>query len=154
MDQDETREYIRDGRAPIPESEVTSRVMSANRPKDTKPELLMRWALRQVGISGYRLHWKNTPGRPDIAYPGRKIAIFVNGCYWHRCPRCNLSLPKSNTEWWRAKFEGNKERDKRKKLALEEVGWKVFVIWECELKDNPLDCALRIKSFIEFQDAD
>lgn len=149
MDQEETRKYIRDGRAPIPESEVTSRVMSANRPKDTKPELQMRWALRQVGIPGYRLHWKKAPGRPDIAYPGRKVAVFVHGCFWHRCPICDKQLPKSNTEWWRKKFKRNKERDARKTAHLEEEGWKVLVIWECEIKDNPVQCALRVKEYVD-----
>lgn len=92
-------EYLRDGRAPIPDSEITSRVMSSNKGKNTKPEILMRDALRQIGIPGYRLHWKKAPGRPDIAYPGKKIAIFVHGCYWHRCPHCDLPLPKTNTEF-------------------------------------------------------
>ena len=148
MGHEETREYTRNGRAPIPESEVTSRVMSANRPKDTKPELLMRWALRHVGIPGYRMHWKKAPGRPDIAYPGRKIAVFVNGCYWHRCPKCDLPLPKSNTEYWKKKFEKNVERDARKKQSLEETGWKVFIFWECDIKKDPVECALEVKSFI------
>lgn len=83
------KNYIRDGRAPIPESEITSKVMSAVRGKDTKPELALRKALKDVGIQGYRLHWKRAPGRPDIAYPGSKVAIFVHGCFWHRCPYCN-----------------------------------------------------------------
>ena len=149
MNHEETRVYIRNGRAPIPESEVTSRVMSANRPKDTKPELLMRWALRQVGIPGYRLHWKKAPGRPDIAYPGRKIAVFVNGCYWHRCPKCDLPLPKSNTEWWKKKFEKNVERDARKKRSLEETGWKVFIFWECEINEAAISIAHRVRAFID-----
>jgi len=114
--------YIRDGRAPIPTSEITSRVMSANLGKNTKPELVLRKALRTIGLPGYRLHWKNAPGRPDIVFPGRKIAIFVNGCYWHRCPHCNLPLPKSNTDFWMEKFEKNKERDAEKIRNLEEKG--------------------------------
>lgn len=141
--------YIRDGRAPIPKSETTSKVMSANVPKDTKPELVLRRSLRKIGLSGYRLHWKKASGRPDIAYPGRKIAIFVNGCFWHRCPHCNLPIPKSNTEFWLKKFERNKERDAMKIHNLEEDGWKVIVLWECEIKRDALGCAKRVKNLIE-----
>lgn len=137
--------YIRDGRAPIPDSETTSKVMSSNKGKDTKPEIMMRDALRQVGIPGYRLHWKKAPGRPDITYPGKKIAIFVHGCYWHRCPHCDLLLPKSNTEFWSEKFRKNKERDIKKKRLLENEGWKVLTIWECEIKKDVLECAQRVK---------
>jgi DNA mismatch endonuclease (patch repair protein) len=142
------REYIRDGRAPIPKSEITSRVMSANRGKDTKPELLLRSALREVGLGGYRLHWKKAPGRPDIAYPGRKIAIFVNGCFWHRCPKCDLPLPKSHTQFWKKKFERNVERDACKKRALEDEGWKVLVFWECEVKKDVGGLALKVTEYV------
>lgn len=144
--------YIRDGRAPIPKLETTSKVMSANVPKDTKPELVLRKSLRKIGISGYRLHWKKASGRPDIAYPGRKIAIFVNGCFWHRCPHCNLPLPKSNTDFWLKKFERNKERDAKKIHNLEEDGWKVIVLWECEIKKDVLGCAKRVKNVIQSDD--
>ena len=144
--QDET--YIRDGRAPIPESDVTSRVMRANKAKGTKPELMMRESLRLIGLPGYRLHWKKAPGRPDIAYPGKKTAIFVNGCFWHRCPKCNFPLPKSNTEYWNQKFERNVRRDLEKTQALEQNGWKVFTFWECEIKSNPMQCARSVKEYI------
>lgn len=137
--------YIRDGRAPIPESEVTSKVMSANKDRDTGPELVLRQALRENGLSGYRLNWKKAPGRPDIAYPGRRVAIFVNGCYWHRCPHCDLPLPKSNTEWWKKKFERNQERDERKLTELEKAGWSTIVVWECEIKKGIDDVINQIK---------
>ena len=133
------KEFIRDGRAPIPKNEAISRVMSANRAKNTKPELILRKALWHSGYSGYRLHWKKAPGRPDICYPGKKIAIFVNGCFWHRCPNCNPPMPKSNTPFWQEKFQKNKERDKRKIINLEQEGWRVFVFWECEINENVLD---------------
>ena len=149
MTSEQKKEYIRDGRSPIPSSDAISRVMSANKGKNTKPELIMRAALREAGLPGYRLHWKKVPGRPDIAYPGKKIAIFVNGCYWHGCPICNLPLPKSNTEFWKAKFERNKARDKRKQAKLENLGWKVFVIWEHEISENPISCAAKIKAYVE-----
>ena len=137
--------YIRDGRAPIPESEVTSRVMSRIRGKDTKPELVLRRALRKVGASGYRLHWKKASGRPDIAFPGKKLAVFVHGCYWHRCPHCGPSMPKSHTDFWKKKFERNQERDARKIRELEDAGWNVIVVWECQLKKDSLGPAKDIK---------
>ena len=141
--------YIRDGRAPIPDSEIISKVMSANTGKNTKPEITFRKALREVGIPGYRLHWKKAPGRPDIAYPGKQIAIFVHGCYWHRCPYCNLPLPKSHTEFWAEKFRKNKERDARKKASLEEEGWNVLVFWECQIKKDVIACAEKVKKLYD-----
>lgn len=92
--------------------------------------------LRAAGFPGYRLQWKHAPGHPDIAYPGRKVAIFVNGCFWHRCPKCDLPLPKTNPEYWEEKFRRNVQRDKQKTAELEQLGWRVFVIWECELKST------------------
>ena len=114
--------------------DIKNKSMQSNKRRDTKPELKVRKLLRDAGYPGYRLQWKKVPGRPDIAYPGRKIAIFVNGCFWHRCPKCNLPLPKSNQEFWEAKFKRNVERDQRKIGELEALGWKTFVIWECELE--------------------
>lgn len=125
------------GPPPEPTSAAVSRSMRGNRGRDTKPELLLRGLLREAGYPGYRLHWKKAPGRPDIAYPGRRVAIFVNGCYWHRCPHCQPSSPKAHTEFWERKFELNQERDARKQRELEAAGWTVFVVWECELEDQP-----------------
>ena len=101
-----------------PLNENTTKSMKSNRRKDTKPELVLRRALRDAGFPGYRLQWK-IPGRPDICYPGRKVAIFVNGCFWHRCPYCNLPIPKHNHEYWVEKFYRNQERDRRDVAELE-----------------------------------
>ncbi|MBQ1840826.1 MAG: very short patch repair endonuclease, partial [Atopobiaceae bacterium] len=106
--------------------------------KNTKPELLVRHMLREAGLPGYRLHWKKAPGKPDVCYPGRKVAVFVNGCYWHRCPHCALPMPKSNVEFWSQKFERNRSRDERDQRMLLEQGWKVLVVWECRLKGDRL----------------
>lgn len=114
-------------------SQSVHNVMVANKRANTKPELLVRKKLREAGLVGYRLQWK-VPGRPDIAWPGKKVALFVNGCFWHRCPYCNLSLPKTNVEYWSVKFERNVERDKRSISSLQEMGWTVFTVWECQLK--------------------
>ena len=113
--------------------------MKGNKRADTKPEMLVRQRLREVGLTGYRLQWKKAPGRPDIAFPGRKIAIFVNGCFWHRCPHCNPSTPKRNVEFWQAKFKRNVERDARAIDELKEMGWAPITIWECELKRDRID---------------
>lgn len=120
-------------------SEATRHVMQANKSKNTKPELLVRRHLREAGLPGYRLHWKKCPGKPDICYPGRKIAIFVNGCFWHRCPHCNLSTPKTNMEFWEAKFARNRARDERNQRELVDQGWTVLVVWECTLKKARLE---------------
>ncbi len=124
-------------------SAATRRVMQANKSKNTKPELKVRHALREAGLPGYRLHWKKCAGRPDICYPGRKIAIFVNGCFWHRCPHCNLSEPKSNVEFWQAKFARNRARDERNYQSLMAQGWTVLVVWECALKKKRIDATLQ-----------
>jgi DNA mismatch endonuclease (patch repair protein) len=108
--------------------------MRANKGKDTAPELRLRALLREAGFRGYRLHWRKAPGHPDIAFPGRRIAVFVHGCFWHQCPHCNPPSPKTNREFWLAKFEDNRRRDERNQRALEEDGWSVIIVWECELQ--------------------
>jgi len=142
------RFYIRDGRAPLPDKESTSRVMSANRAKNTHPELSLRRALWKVGIKGYRLNWKKAPGRPDIAFPAKKIAIFVNGCFWHRCPHCHPRLPKTHRSFWKKKFSNNVRRDNEKILELEQDGWKVLTIWECEIKKDIQQSVIRVKELM------
>jgi len=119
-------------------SEAVHKSMVGNKRADTRPELLVRSRLRAAGLSGYRLQWK-IPGRPDIAWPGKKVALFVNGCFWHRCPHCALALPKTNIEYWTLKFERNQKRDARNLEVLEAMGWKTHVIWECQLKKKCID---------------
>ena len=127
---------------PMEVSIAVHNVMVANKSTNTKPELFVREALRSAGFPGYRLHWRiDGEGgrylcRPDISFPGRKLAVFVHGCFWHRCPRCNLGLPKSNVDYWIQKFDKNVKRDRRKEYSLKEMGWKVDTIWECGLEDG------------------
>ncbi len=125
-----------DNRNPPPTNENVRKSMRSNKGKGTKPELIVRQMLRELGYPGYRLNWKKAPGHPDIAYPGRRIAIFVNGCFWHHCPRCDLPMPKSHSDFWRTKIERNVQRDERKNGELVEAGWTVITIWECELKKD------------------
>jgi DNA mismatch endonuclease, patch repair protein len=129
------KDYIRDKRSPTPRSSVSSKVMSAIKAKNTKPEVNFRKALREAGMTGYRIHWK-VEGRPDVAYPGKRIAIFIHGCYWHRCPICQLPTPQTNTPFWQEKFTKNVERDFRKNKTLEEKGWTVLTFWECQIKND------------------
>lgn len=140
----EVKKYVRDKRSPVPKSEVVSRVMSANKARDTRPEIILRKTLWREGRRGYRLHKRIGSTRPDIVYPARKTAIFVNGCYWHRCPHCRLPLPKSNSAFWKNKFKRNKKRDKEKEKELRNLGWKVCVVWECQIKQDIFSAAHKL----------
>ena len=120
-------------------SEATRKSMQGNKRANTKPELLVRKKLREAGYPGYRLQWNKVPGHPDIAYPGRKVAIFVHGCFWHHHEGCKYaSTPSTNVEYWENKFATNIARDEKNRRLLEEMGWKVIVVWECELKKDKL----------------
>lgn len=124
-------------KSPPATSVNTLHTMQANRGRDTQPEMMLRALLREAGYPGYRLHWPKAPGRPDIAYPGRKVAVFVNGCFWHRCPYCDPPLPRNHRDFWAAKFQATRERDVRKSQELESLGWTVVTVWECRLKADP-----------------
>lgn len=124
--------------APKAVNDHVRKSMQGNKRANTKPELVMRERLRAAGLTGYRLQWK-VPGRPDVAWPGKKVALFVNGCFWHRCPHCSPSVPKSHVEYWSVKFERNVERDRINIAKLEEDGWIVHVVWECQLKKKVID---------------
>lgn len=107
------------------------------RSRDTAPELLVRRVLRQLGHVGYRLHRSDLPGRPDIAFIGRRKAIFVHGCFWHGhdCAE-GARTPKSNADYWLPKIQRNRLRDDESVRALESGGWSVLVLWECRLGDE------------------
>lgn len=108
--------------------------MALIRHRDTKPELRVRRFLHATGLR-YRLHRPVAGARPDLVFPGRKMAVFVHGCIWHRHPdaACPLTrTPKSRVDFWTAKFAGNVARDARQRAALEAAGWTVLTIWECQ----------------------
>ena len=110
--------------------------MSRIRSKDTKPELVVRRHLHGLGFR-FRLHSGKMPGHPDIVLPKWRTVIFINGCFWHRHEGCRrATTPKSNIEFWEAKFRRNVERDLRDQNALREAGWRVIVLWECEVKEK------------------
>ena len=110
--------------------------MARIRGKDTKPELKVRKALHAAGLR-FRLQARDLPGRPDIVFRPKRIAVFVHGCFWHRHddPNCKLArLPKSRPEFWGPKLAANADRDRRDLVRLIESGWSVETIWECQLK--------------------
>ena len=116
-------------------AQVRSRIMAQVKSKDTKPELAVRRLLHGLGYR-YRLHRKDLPGRPDLVFPSRRKAIFVNGCFWHGHADCEkVRLPLSNRAYWRDKLRRNQERDERNLASLQESGWETMVVWECELVD-------------------
>ena len=121
--------------------EVRSMNMSHIRSKDSKPEGVVRKYLFSKGFR-YRKNVKALPGCPDIVLPKYKTVIFVNGCFWHKhdCPR--FVWPSSNEEYWRPKIMGNVERDKRNIAELQQLGWTVLTVWECELKKKVIDATL------------
>lgn len=113
--------------------------MSHIRSADTKPELKLRHALWRIGFR-YRVNDKHLPGKPDIVLPKYHTVIFVHGCFWHGHKDCpNYSVPKSNTDFWKAKIERNQQRDQEVWRQLEAKGWYVLIVWECELKKAMLE---------------
>ena len=112
---------------------VRSKNMSHIRSKDTKPEITVRKYLFAKGFR-YRKNVKELPGCPDIVLPKYRTVIFVNGCFWHKHDCSRFVWPSSNTDYWRSKIEKNVERDKENKEQLNKNGWKVLVVWECQLK--------------------
>ncbi|MGZ5050471.1 MAG: very short patch repair endonuclease [Methylobacter sp.] len=113
--------------------EQRSRCMSKIKGKNTGPEMRLRRALWAIGMR-YRLN-SSLPGRPDLVFQGKKLAVFVDGCFWHGCPE-HAVFPKSNIEFWETKIKGNIARDEKINNVLEALGWQVFRIWEHEIKDN------------------
>ena len=116
--------------------------MSHIRSKNSKPEELVRKYLFSKGFR-YRKNVRTLPGCPDIVFPKYKTVIFVNGCFWHKhdCPR--FVWPSTNEDYWRSKIMGNVERDKRNIVELQQLGWTVLTVWECELKKNVIDATLK-----------
>ncbi|HBC0467141.1 DNA mismatch endonuclease Vsr [Legionella pneumophila] len=119
--------------------EHRSRNMAAIKNKNTRPELEIRSYLFKNGFR-YTLHRKDLPGKPDLTLAKYKTAIFINGCFWHRHTGCKLAYtPKSNLEFWERKFQKNVENDLKKLKQLEMLGWKVIIVWECEIKNKNYD---------------
>ncbi len=115
-----------------------SALMSRVKAKGTKPELRVRRSAHGLGYR-YRLHRRDLPGSPDLVFPGRRKALFVHGCFWHRHQGCRkTTMPKTRAKFWQRKFDDNVRRDERVIAALRELGWDVLVVWECETSDEDL----------------
>ena len=120
-----------------------SEFMASVRQRDTKPEIILRKALWAAGCR-YRKQVA-LPGRPDLAFIGARLAVFVDGCYWHGCPR-HYSSPATNRPFWIAKLRANDERDQRKDAELAAMGWRVLHVWECEIKQDIAGTVARVRS--------
>jgi DNA mismatch endonuclease (patch repair protein) len=129
--------------------EKRSWMMSRIKDRDTKPELMVRSLLHSMGYR-FRLNRKDLPGKPDIVLPKYKSVIFVHGCFWHQHSECSQGQrqPKSNKDYWNKKLRTTVGRDNKNQILLKELGWKVLVVWECDLNDQ--DTLFRILSrFLE-----
>jgi DNA mismatch endonuclease (patch repair protein) len=128
--------------------EKRSWTMAKVKGRDTRPEKTLRSLLHSMGYR-FRLQRADLPGKPDIVLPKSKAAVFVHGCFWHRHPGCKrATTPTSNTEYWKPKFAQTVARDARNQGLLEAGGWRVLVIWECELKDLAA-LRIRVRDFLE-----
>ncbi|MFG0293458.1 MAG: very short patch repair endonuclease [Phycisphaerales bacterium JB050] len=116
--------------------EQRRRCMSAIKSSDTKPELAIRSLVHRMGFR-FRLHRRDLPGTPDLVFPRLSKVIFVHGCFWHRHPGCRFATtPVSRREFWLDKFHANRQRDCRTQRDLQNLGWDILVIWECEIRDE------------------
>jgi DNA mismatch endonuclease (patch repair protein) len=137
--------------ADVHSKETRSYNMSQIKGKNTKPEMLVRKFLFSKGFR-YRLHDKKLPGKPDLVLPKYKTVIFIHGCFWHGHEGCRyFVVPKTRTEWWLNKINGNIENDKKKQKALKDAGWRIVHIWECELKPGNVERTLsKLLSTLDF----
>jgi len=127
----------------VVDKETRSRMMSGIRGKDTSPEFAVRRFLHAQGLR-YRLHAKDLPGKPDLVFPKYGSVLFVNGCFWHRHRGCKFTTtPASNKDFWQKKFDDNVRRDRDAVKRLKIAGWRVLVIWECQINEKTLESLLR-----------
>lgn len=120
----------------IVSKEKRSTMMASVKRQNTRPELVLRRALHSSGLR-FRLHRANLPGTPDIVFVSARVAVFVHGCFWHRHEGCQKATsPSSRIQFWQEKFRRNVERDRSAQLALKSMGWRVVVVWECELRSD------------------
>jgi DNA mismatch endonuclease Vsr len=125
---------------PAERSEIMRRV----RGSDTSPERALRRLLWSAGLVGYRTCRPDLPGKPDVVYGRKRVAIFLDGCFWHGCPSC-YRRPSSNRTYWDAKVRRNRERDRKRSAELRRLGWRVLRIWEHEARRSPDKCVTRVR---------
>lgn len=127
---------------------IRSRMMASIRSRDTKPEMMVRRFLHGRGFR-YSLTRKDLPGRPDLVLPRYNAAIFVHGCFWHGHAGCRFAtMPATRSDFWRAKLSANAARDERVETELQKLGWRVAVVWECSLRQEPLPALKRLERFL------
>lgn len=119
----------------VVDTETRSRMMAGIRGMNTRPELIVRRALHKAGLR-FRIHRKDLPGKPDIVLPKHHAIIFVHGCFWHGHDCRYFKVPQTRTEFWMSKISANKARDMKNSDALTASGWKVIVVWECDVRDG------------------
>jgi DNA mismatch endonuclease (patch repair protein) len=119
-----------------------SEIMSRIRAKNTKAEVEFRKKVWAAGLR-YRLYSKKLPGKPDFVFTSKKLVVFLDGCFWHKCPQC-FKRPKSNKKYWDWKIKYNVDKDKRVNRKLRKAGWKVIRFWEHDAKKNPAKCVKKI----------
>jgi DNA mismatch endonuclease, patch repair protein len=127
--------------------ERRSHIMRLVKSINTGPEIAVRRLLHRLGFR-FRLHSKSLPGKPDVVMPKWRTVVFIHGCFWHRHPRCRkASTPKSSVDFWKKKFAANVKRDRTVRRKLKSLGWRVCVVWQCELA-SPATLAARLDAFI------
>jgi len=127
----------------IVDKATRSRMMSGIRGKNTSPELTVRRFLHAKGLR-YRLHVKNLQGKPDLVFPKYRVVVFVHGCFWHRHSGCRYATtPASNQSFWQQKFDDNVRRDKEVISKLKKAGWRVLIVWECDMTEMTLEKLFR-----------
>jgi DNA mismatch endonuclease, patch repair protein len=138
--------------ADVFDKEKRSWIMGRIKSKGTKPELIVRSFLHKNGYR-FRLHYDKLPGKPDVVLPRHKLAIFINGCFWHAHENCKyFTVPKTKSEWWINKLMRNKINDTRTLNAVKKTGWNVYIIWACELKPQKLEGTLRsLLNYLEYE---
>jgi DNA mismatch endonuclease (patch repair protein) len=131
---------------------VRSYTMSRIRGKNTTPERRLRALLQELGLRGYRLHVRlQGAGNPDIVWRRRRVCLFIDGCFWHRCPICRIAVPVRNRSYWQEKFRRNRLRDRRTDRVLIAAGWHVLRLWEHEVLTKPDACLRRIRRLLTKQ---
>jgi len=135
--------------APPATSSSVRASMRGNKSSKTGPESMLAQQLRKAGVNGFCQNPSDLLGSPDFAFPASRLAVFVHGCFWHRCPYCQPHFPTSNAEYWTAKFARNKARDACTRTSLRAQGWRLIVVWECQLKKNPRRVVSRIMKALE-----
>ena len=131
---------------PAASSENARRTMQANRAVSRR-ELQLRQALWRIGLRGYRVK-SHLPGRPDLTFAKGRVAVFVHGCFWHRCTTCEMKLPLANRAYWTSKFEENRARDESAQVALRQLGWEPLVVWEHDIRQDVDLVAVHVGSVV------